>query len=97
MATHSSILASHQAPLSLGFSRQEYWSGLPFPSPMLARLLSHFSHVRARGKLLHSAGISVWYSVDLMGWDGSVEGKFKTEEIYVYIKLCHTAETNTTL
>ena len=22
-----------QAPLSIGFSRQEYWSGLPFPSP----------------------------------------------------------------
>ena len=26
--------AAHQAPLSLGFSRQEYWSGLPFPSPL---------------------------------------------------------------
>ena len=26
--------AGHQAPLSLGFSRQEHWSGLPFPSPM---------------------------------------------------------------
>ena len=25
--------ATHQAPLSTGFSRQEYWSGLPFPSP----------------------------------------------------------------
>ena len=24
---------AHQAPPSLGFSRQEYWSGLPFPSP----------------------------------------------------------------
>ena len=24
---------AHQAPLSLGFSRQEHWSGLPFPSP----------------------------------------------------------------
>ena len=24
-----------QAPLSMGFLRQEYWSGLPFPSPML--------------------------------------------------------------
>ena len=24
---------THQAPLSMGFSRQEYWSGLPFPSP----------------------------------------------------------------
>ena len=23
----------HQAPPSMGFSRQEYWSGLPFPSP----------------------------------------------------------------
>ena len=24
---------AHQAPLSLGFSRQEYWSGFPFPPP----------------------------------------------------------------
>ena len=24
---------AYQAPLSMGFSRQEYWSGLPFPSP----------------------------------------------------------------
>ena len=24
---------AHQAPASVGFSRQEYWSGLPFPSP----------------------------------------------------------------
>ena len=25
--------AAHQAPLSMGFSRQEYWSGLPHPPP----------------------------------------------------------------
>ena len=24
---------AHQAPPSMGFSRKEYWSGLPFPSP----------------------------------------------------------------
>ena len=24
---------AHQAPLSMGFSRQEYWNRLPFPSP----------------------------------------------------------------
>ena len=24
---------AHQAPLSMGFSRKEYWSGLQFPSP----------------------------------------------------------------
>ena len=40
MATHASTLAwripwtvAFQAPLSMGFSRGEYWSGLPFPSP----------------------------------------------------------------
>ena len=25
--------AAHQAPPSMGFSRQEYWSGVPLPSP----------------------------------------------------------------
>ena len=25
--------ATHQAPMPMGFSRQEYWSGLPLPSP----------------------------------------------------------------
>ena len=27
-------MAAHQAPLSTGFSRQEYWSGVPFPPPV---------------------------------------------------------------
>ena len=27
--------AAHQAPPSMGFSRQEYWSGVPLPSPFL--------------------------------------------------------------
>ena len=39
-------MAAHQAPPSLGFSRQEHWSGLPFTSPMHACVLSRFSHVR---------------------------------------------------
>ena len=29
----TSWTVAHQATLSMGFSRQEYWSGLPFPSP----------------------------------------------------------------
>ena len=39
---------THQAPPSMGFSRQEYWSALPLPSPerLLLLLLSHFSRVR---------------------------------------------------
>ena len=31
--------AAHQAPLSMGFSRQEYWSGVPLPSPYNMLLL----------------------------------------------------------
>ena len=31
--SHVQLFVAHQAPLSMGFSRQEYWSGLPFPSP----------------------------------------------------------------
>ena len=29
----TSWTVAHQTPLSMGFLRQEYWSGLPFPSP----------------------------------------------------------------
>ena len=42
-------MAAHQAPLSLGFSRQEHWSGLPFLSPMheseKVKLLSRVQHL----------------------------------------------------
>ena len=33
LTLHNPWTAAYQAPLSMGFSRQEYWSGLPFPSP----------------------------------------------------------------
>ena len=56
----------YQAPLSMGFSRQEYWSGLPFPSPgglpglgiepislMSPALASRFFTTRATGEARH--------------------------------------------
>ena len=36
--------ATHQAPPSMGFSRQEYWSGVPSPSPMLYSRTLLFIH-----------------------------------------------------
>ena len=38
LPSHARLFATpwtvaHQAPLSMGFSRQEYWSELPFPPP----------------------------------------------------------------
>ena len=36
--------AAYQAPPSMGFSRQEYWSGLPLPSPTkyILQVIRHF-------------------------------------------------------
>ena len=34
-----------QAPLSMGFSRQEHWSGLPFPSPNVCCRISQCSRI----------------------------------------------------
>ena len=34
--------AAYQGPLSMGFSRQEYWSGFPFPSPGDKKFLDHY-------------------------------------------------------
>ena len=42
---------AHQAPLSMGFSRQEYWSGLPFPSPE-----DRYSRPRDWTQVSHIAG-----------------------------------------
>ena len=41
---------AHQAPPSMGFSRQEYWSGLPLPSPVA----SHRVWETCRGNRLDS-------------------------------------------
>ena len=35
--------AANQAPLSMGFSRQEYWSGVPLPSPSLGAGSQHLA------------------------------------------------------
>ena len=45
-----------QAPLSIGFSRQEYWSGLPFPSP--GNLLD--PGIEPRSPALEADSFTVW-------------------------------------
>ena len=34
-----------QVPLSMEFSRQEYWSGLPFPSPHISKHRHRYRHI----------------------------------------------------
>jgi len=37
-------MAAHQAPPSLGFSREEHWSGLPFSSPKIVWRGDHLAN-----------------------------------------------------
>ena len=70
-----------QAPLSMGFPRQGYWSGLPFPSPgdlpdpgiepTSAALAGGFLNTRAqnrslqRDKTLRSKGFYLFYEIEM--------------------------------
>ena len=59
------IDGSPPGSLSLGFSRQEYWSGLPFLFPMHTCMLSHFSRVQFCATLwtaAHQAPLSTGFS-----------------------------------
>ena len=72
---------AHQAPLSMGFSRQEYWSRLPFPSPR--HLQTYFD--------LFSKLLQLWKDCGKMG--GMLGGSENKSELYVYydynfVKIC---------
>ena len=49
----------HEAPLSMGFSRQETWSGLPFPSLVIKYEVSEMSEVKllSRVRLFATHGL----------------------------------------
>ena len=63
--------AAYQAPPSMGFSRQEYWSGLPLPSPTIVdyQSLNHdriLGNVQNTSKLSKKPGVSGWGAVGRM-------------------------------
>ena len=70
-------MAAHQAPPSLGFSRQEHWSGVPLPSPrVLEAILKNYSHLRRAlwGPLSHSQSevqVTAWTCDSSLKWKGA--------------------------
>ena len=96
-------MAAYQAPLSLGLSRQEHWSGLPFPSPLhksesegaqLCPTLSDPMDCGPPGSSVH--GI---FQARVLEW-GAIAFSIHTHthtHIYKTESLCRTLETNTTL
>ena len=69
--------SSPQAPLSTGFSRQEYWSGLPFPSPKEGSKQTQLSRFRKNHKNLKPFGSTslcvccVFCLIFLLLWHGN--------------------------
>ena len=56
---------AHQAPLSMGFSSQEYWSGLPFPPPYHSSLPTNLGALKtsiSRSVAFYIVGFSWWPS-----------------------------------
>ena len=58
---------AHQASLSMGFPKQEYWSGLPFPTPRessrprnRARIFLHLLHWQMDSLPLHHLGSTIY-------------------------------------
>ena len=61
--------AAYQAPPSMGFSRQEYWSGLPLPSPMFCHSCCQFCFIMLL-LLSHSVSNSLRpYRLSPRPWD----------------------------
>ena len=66
--------AAHQGPLSMGFSRQEYWSGVPLPSPLMTLQGSKRENdtLHAAGLLFDSLCLQFWlqvYPTDTSHWE----------------------------
>ena len=77
-----------QAPLSMGFSRQEYWSGLPVPSPVIkyevneVKSLSHVRLFATPWTVAHQAPPSMGFSRQEY-WSGLPLPSL----LYMYIKM----------
>ena len=73
--------AAHQAPPSMGFSRQECWSGVPLPSPPLTLACLNYKSIIMAQFLINSVRNNL-YSLELLVYTSLTSDK--------YIPLCST-------
>ena len=70
--------AAYQAPRSMGFSRQEYWSGVPLPSPIRSMNQDKLEVVKQE---MARVNIDILGISDLR-WTGM--GEFTSDDHYIY-------------
>ena len=77
-------MAAHQAPPSLGLSRQEHWSELPFPSPYDANTISNI-----KAKHRHYKEKKLQTNID---FDTEISPKILGTKFNNVLKASHTAQ-----
>ena len=60
--------AAHQVPPSMGFSRQEYWSGLPLPTPILTLCVYIYIYIYILYKYVNSSAFVSWIYILHFNW-----------------------------
>ena len=89
-------MAAHQAPPSLGFSKQEHWSGLPFPSPVrkseseVAQLCLTLHDLMDCSQALPSMGFSRQEY-----WSGVISPESKLNALPLYCMLLQSSTNST--
>ena len=63
------MAAAHQVPPSMGFSRQEYWSGLPLPS-QIQQLILHLIYLFKNIYLFETIESELWHVGFLLQYRG---------------------------
>ena len=78
-------MAAHQAPPSTRFSRQEYWSGLPFPSPVQMPNSAHIKYHVHFHSLDGAVALQLLHSILEMAVIVVVDGFVFSVYVYIYI------------
>ena len=82
--------AAYQAPLSMGLSRQEYWNGVPLPSPAPFALGFPKKKKGDAVKVLHSMGQQIWKTAMATGLEKvSFHSNPKERQCQRMLKLLH--------
>jgi len=80
---------AYQTPLSVGFSRQEYWSGLPFPSPNYYDTYQQMALTMILIKSILTSGIwRIWTVIQKIGSRKSIIWwRKESQHCYFFIRL----------
>ena len=74
---------SYQAPLSMGFSRQEYWSGLPCPPP------GQISDPWIKPTFLMSPALAGGFFTSSITWEAQVSN-IRSDQLLSHVRLFET-------